>query len=190
MTCKRLSLAPVLFALSASLSAATITVQWDSPPFDPAGTNVGTIYYPVNHSVNAGAGRFEGTVTGSSGFDTSLLYEDESDFYAYCFDLAQTLQSGATYTVAPLASAVVVPGADAAVLDFLGAVNAHFGGDAYRWLKPVNSTESAAIQLGIWEALYNDDFVLTTGGVHFGNVPVAVASLFNTISAARATSTD
>jgi hypothetical protein len=178
----KLFLGVLLSAFATASSAALITVDWNSPPFDPAGTNVGTIHFPTNQTVVAGAGRFHGSVTALSGIDADELYESLEDFFAYCFDLQQTLAGGAEYTV--------VPGAPVAVRDFLGAVNAHFGGDAYRWLSPEDRTEATAIQLGIWEALYNDDFVLGTGGVHFTNVSAGVVTLFNAIAAERASTSD
>ena len=179
---KKIVAAVAFSMLTSAASAATITVHWDSPPFDPAGTNVGTIYYPVSHSVRAGAGRFEGTVTATDDFDAAELIDDVDDLFAYCFDLAQTLSTGAIYTVNP--------GAPLAVRDFLGAVNAYFGGGPFRWLHPANSTESAAIQLGIWEALHNDDFVLTTGNVRFSSVSAPVSGLYDDIAALRTTSPD
>jgi hypothetical protein len=170
-----------LLAVSAATSAATITVNWNPGAFSPAGVNVGTVHFPVAQTTGADAGRFEGTVTASD-VDPATLYASTSDFYAYCFDLAQTLQSGTTYTV--------LAGAPTAVLDFLGAANAYFGGNAYRWLDPANSSEAAAVQLGIWEALHNDDFALTTGDVRFGSVNATIADLFNGIAALRGTTAD
>jgi hypothetical protein len=175
-------LAGVLVALSTAASAATITISWNSPAFSPSGVNVGTINFPVNQTTGADAGRFEGTATAWSGIDPNTFYASTTDFYAYCFDLAQTLQSGAVYTV--------IPGAPTVVLDFLGAANAYFGGNAFRWLTPANSNEAAAVQLGIWEALFNDDFVLNAGNVRFQTVNATVANIFSGIVALRASTAD
>jgi len=174
--------AAVLLASSTAATAATITVSWNSPAFNPAGVNVGTVNFPVGQTTGADAGRFEGTVTATSGVDPLTLYANTNDFFAYCFDLAQTLQSGSVFTV--------VPGAPTPVLDWLGAVNAHFGGNAFRWLNPASSNEAAAIQLGIWEALHNDDFALGAGSVTFSSVSMAVANIFTAINADRASSAD
>ena len=171
-----------LLVMSTAASSATITINWNSPPFNPGGVDVGTIHFPVNQTTNADAGRFEGTATAWSGIDPNTFYASTTDFFAYCFDLAQTLQSGAVYTV--------VPGAPTAALDWLGAVNAYFGGNSFRWLAPANSTEATAIQLGLWEALHGDDFALTTGAVRFGAVTPTIATLFNDIAALRGSTSD
>ena len=55
----------------------------------------------------------------------------------------------------------------------------------FDWLHPADANTAAAIQLGIWEALHNDNFVLTSGNVYFNAVPVAVASLFQQFVNAR-----
>lgn len=172
----------VLALLSCSTAtAATIDIHWNSPVFNPGGGSVGTINYPVGHSVTPGAGRFSGVVASAVGIDAATLIASGSEFYAYCFDLAQYLAND-TYTV--------VPGAPPAALDFLGAANAYFGGGPFRWLLPATSDEATAIQLGIWEALFNDDFSLTTGGVTFSAVPSSVATIFDGINALRSTTPD
>jgi hypothetical protein len=173
--------AVLLSAMSLTAAAATMTVAWNSPVFNPAAVNVGVVTFPGGSS-NTDAGRFEGRVTAWTDIDPATFYANKDHLFAYCFDLAQTLQSGAAYTVSP--------GAPASVLDWLGAVNAHFGGDAYRWLNPANGTEAAAIQLGIWEALFNDDFALATGLVKFGSVNASVTNLFNDIADERGISAD
>lgn len=171
----------VALLASSTATAATISVNWNSPVFDPSGTGVGTISYPVGQSVTADAGRFRGAVTATVGIDPASLFVSGGEFYAYCFDLAQFLTND-TYTVAS--------GAPTAALDFLGAANAFFGGGPFSWLTPANSNQAAAVQLGLWEALYNDDFSLTTGGVSFSAVPASVATIFNGINALRGTTAD
>jgi hypothetical protein len=168
--------------VSTGATSATITIAWNSPAFNPGGVNVGTINFPVGQTTGADAGRFEGTATAWSGIDSSTFYASVNDFFAYCFDLEQTLQGGAMYTVSP--------GAPMQVRNFLGAVNSVLDGDAYRWLAPASSNEAAAIQLGIWEALYDDDFVTSTGDVRFQTVNPTIAGLFSSFVAAMASTPD
>jgi len=74
--------------------------------------------------------------------------------------------------------------------DWLGAVNSvltslgHLNGD-YGWLLPPDKNTSAAIQLGIWEALHNDNFVLGTGAVRFSYIPASVMTIFQSFNSAR-----
>ena len=168
-------------ACSQASAAATVTVSWIPGAFNPGGRNVGTITYPGG-TTGADAGRFQGTITATSGIDPTEFYQGPSSLFAYCYDLAQTLQSGTTYTV--------VPGAAANVRDFLGAVNAYVaGGDVYDWLNVgTNRDLAAAIQIGIWEGLYDTGFNLTSGAVTFSAVSVAVSTIFTNIVALLNTS--
>lgn len=167
----RILVAGAALALSTVASAATITVNWNNPIFNPASVDVGTVTSPSG-TTGTNAGRFEGTVTSTVGISTSELFASATDFFAYCHDLGQTIANGAVYTVSPGASAVM--------LDFLGAVNSVLGGGPFAWLSPANSTVAAAVQLGIWEALHNDNFVLDTGTVrvNLANVPNPVEAQF------------
>jgi hypothetical protein len=63
-------------------------------------------------------------------------------------------------------------GASAAVLDFLGAVNAVLfpaNDSPYDWIDPADKYIAGAVQLGIWEALYDTGFALNGGTLTFGN---------------------
>ena len=174
---KSLVAAAALLALATVASAATITVTWNSPVFNPSSVDVGTVNFPGG-STGTNAGRFEGTVTATNGISFSELYQSNTDFFAYCHDLSQTLSSS-TYTVAA---------ASAVMLDFLGAVNAVLGNGVFSWLSPASSTIAAAVQLGIWEALHNDNFVLNTGlvNVNLASVPDPVEAQFSLFAAAMA----
>ncbi len=171
MSGTRVIIAAFAFAAATAASSATITVDWKNPIFTPPGArNVGTVTYPGG-TTPTDAGRFRGEVTGTAGFDPAELIDSAANFYAYCHELSQTINNvSTTYTVSP--------GATAIMRDFLGAVNSLLGGGPFAWLHPVDSKTAAAIQLGIWEALHNDDFVLTSGGVQFSAVPNDVALLF------------
>jgi hypothetical protein len=143
----------VALALSASTAANAdfVNITWHNSGL----LSGGTITHPGG-SVTAYAGRFQGEVTDTD-LPPDVFVDSEASLFAYCYDLAQILQSGSVLTV--------VPGADANVLDFLGAVNAVLGGGPFAWLHPANNVVGAAIQFGIWEALYDTGFDLGSGNV-------------------------
>jgi hypothetical protein len=144
-------------ALSAPLYADTVTVSWDASIFAPLGSR------SISYSIDSGssfhgvkAGRYQGSVTAFSGaLDAGVFVDSPTDFWAYCSDLSQVLSGGSSYVYT-----VATPGAR--TLDWLGAVNAVLGGDVYAWLHPTAISPSssavqtaAAIQIGIWESLYD-----------------------------------
>lgn len=128
------------------------------------------------------AGLFQGDArepaSGFAGFNPGVLYRGLDDVLLYCIDLFQTINGGAspTYDVYSLSndSPNVQPGSDAPgdhpltrdfdrTLDFLGALNhvlnvPEFGYNVnrgeYSWLNPGDRWLSGAIQVGIWESLY------------------------------------
>ncbi|HVF64772.1 MAG TPA: PEP-CTERM sorting domain-containing protein [Casimicrobiaceae bacterium] len=168
---------------SAAFGAATVTINWNSGPFSPSPSiDVGQITVTTpSITTSTNAGRFEGTIASASGISLSELYLDPNDFFAYCHDLSQTLQN-TTYTV--------VPGAPPLVLDFLGAVNASIaGGSDFDWLNPTSRFIAAAVQIGIWEALYDTGFNLTSGNLTFSSATNAdMLGFYNTFVGAMATS--
>jgi hypothetical protein len=149
-----------LLVLSTSALADTVTVKWDSPVFNPLGS------VAVTYSIDSGAtthgtsaGRFQGTVTAFTGALTSGDFVNStSDFFAYCTELTQTLGPGQTIVYTRTAAA-------ARVLDWIGAVNSVLGGGNYAWLHPASAAIAAAVQLGIWEAIYDSSatWSLTAG---------------------------
>jgi hypothetical protein len=182
--------AALAFTAATGASAATVTVNWVSGAFNPApGVNVGTITYPALAPSPAGttgadAGRFQGTVTATSGISLSDFYLSSNSLFAYCYDLAQNLASGTTYTV--------LNGAAPNVLNFLGAVNAYMaGGDEFDWLNVgTNNSLAAAIQVGIWEGLYDGGFNLQGGPLTFSAIPSGVQTIFNSIVGLMASTDD
>jgi hypothetical protein len=111
----------------------------------------------------------------SGDFDASIFYEDADLVYLYCVDLYQRIGAGwnVEYDVHRLGddspNTLVTdqhPERDFdRTLAFLGALNytlassyAHLGftQSDYNWLNPTVSWMSGAIQLGIWESLYED----------------------------------
>lgn len=156
---------------------ATITVDWNTSVFEPAGISVGKVVHP-GVDVSTSAGRFSGEVTASTGFDVAELFESPIDFFAYCYDLSQVLVNSATVYQ-------VTYGASETMLEWLGAVNAVLGNGVHSWISSSNSsTVAAAIQLGIWEALHHGAgdtmFMLDSGfvSVNLSKVPDAVETQY------------
>ncbi|MDP5071176.1 MAG: hypothetical protein NWQ45_09775 [Congregibacter sp.] len=116
------------------------------------------------------AGMFGGVATSvAGGFDASLLYRSQGDVLAYCIDILNNLlKSQNTYHVNDITQNMVVDHAGVRrdfgrTLSFLGAANQvakqQFGiseGEK-NWLNPNTKWMSAAIQVGIWESLYEKD---------------------------------
>ncbi len=141
-------LAVGVYALSTSVHSASVTVHWDSSIFAPLGAQPVTFSTDAGaHTRNTSAGRFQGTVTAST-LPAGTFVDSTSDFWAYCADLAQFLSPGGTYQYTVGASST-------RTLDWLGAVNSVLGSGVYAWLHPGNSQAAAAIQLGIWESIYD-----------------------------------
>jgi hypothetical protein len=153
-------------AVSTSALADTITVQYDNPIYAHGSDGVSITSsaappnpYPI---ASPGAGEFGSTVISYANTlpgkltDASFV-DSKGDFFLYCYDLLQTISQGGTYTYN-----VNYSGALSRTLDFLGAVNYVLNGgsnswsDPYAWLHPADTSASAAIQIGIWESLYDD----------------------------------
>ena len=147
------------FAFSTAVAADTLTLQWDSPVFNPF-----AYPDPITLSTDGGltsqsvrGGRYQGTVLGVTGaINASELLDSADDFWTYCYDLFQYMHNGDT-----VAYTVNYEGPTARTLDFLGAVDYVLNGssntwsDPFAWLHPANSHVAAAIQIGIWESLYD-----------------------------------
>jgi hypothetical protein len=149
--------------------AATVTIDWQSGGtygvFDPAsGMPIGTIEGPAPvGQVTTRAGRFLGEIVATSDIAAEEFYLAPDHFFAYCHDLSEVL-ANSQYTVEF--------GASAAVLDFLGAVNSVLSpanSSPYDWIDPADKYVAGAVQLGIWEALYDSGFSLNGGSLTFGN---------------------
>lgn len=186
------------FAVSTSALADTITVQFDNPIYAHGSDTVSITSsaappnpYPI---ANPGAGEFSATATSwtSPPLTGANFVDSSSDFFLYCYDLLQTISQGGTYTYT-----VNYSGALSRTLDFLGAVNYVINGnsnswsDPYAWLHPTDHNMSAAIQIGIWESLYDDPshggdnaWSLTTGHFQASGLEAATTSDFNSYIAA------
>jgi len=151
-----------LAALATAGQAATVEVRFDDPIFNgvsaPTYDQV-SITFPkkngkgsVDQSV--AAGRFQGTVTSFSGVDEDIFVAGLDDLYMYCYDVYDNIKGGWTVDYK-----INRQGATARTLEFLGAVNSVLVGtgddNPYAWLYPSNGNVAAAIQIGIWESLFD-----------------------------------
>lgn len=164
----------VLLLASASASAATVQVAFDNNIFGN-GYDSGVALRYGSDKATVGAGMFSGQVSMLNGIETGVFATGTGSFVGYCYDLYEKVWGGrkVDYTVN-------MDGGTSRTLDFLGAVNhtlAQLQGsyDPYAWMKPSSGTMSAAIQIGIWESLYDSTdwntgtgFFRTTGGVASG----------------------
>jgi len=137
------------------------------------------------HTLNTNAARFTGNITSFSGpgLSASTFVDSLEEFYAFCYDLSELL-GGNTYEVVFGTNPPNAFGVTQSTLNFLGAVNAYIaGGDAYDWLHASTAGLAAAIQLGLWETLYDDGgtFDLTAGNFRATGVNAATAAALNGI---------
>ena len=140
--------------------AATVKVTFDNPIFNGSGSDNVSITFPnANNSghtqLGVAAGRFQGTATELVNIEEGKFVNGVNDLFMYCYDVYESITHGQ-----PVNYTVDFQGATARTLDFLGAVNWAMSADKnnidpYAWLHPVNGNQGAAIQLGIWESLYD-----------------------------------
>jgi hypothetical protein len=168
----------VAATVSTSALADTVTVNWSSPIIAP--TPADTVSWAGTSAAgsdSAPAGRFHGSITSFSGAITAGQFVDsQSSLLAYCYDLLQFVSDG-PYTIN-----YAVPGR---TLEWLGAVNYVLNGnsntwvDAYAWLHPADSNIAAAIQIGIWESLYDPSgWSLTAGEITFSGLAGATSTAY------------
>jgi len=183
-------------------------LHWDptpwnpNPPAGPFGFSVTTGGHTSTGSVDPD--RYHGTITAATGVDPASIGDGAASLpeglFTYCYELTQYFYANESvvYDVLPASGS---PGVNAYTLDFLGAVNAYLGGGQFAWLNPTNANMAAAIQLGIWETLYdvgnafdiaNDanrgNFYLTSGSLGTGNY--SVGGYLNAFASTMATTTD
>lgn len=154
------TLAAFFFAgAAAASSAATVTITFDNPIFNGSGYDDVKIFFPSasGHGTtneNVLAGRFQGTASDVVGVPTSIFVDGLNDLYMYCYDVYESINDGQVvkYTIN-------LDGEKDRTRDFIGAVNAVLNAgkssfDQFAWLHPASGAQGAAIQLGIWESLY------------------------------------
>jgi len=135
----------------------------------------------LRQTMRVDAGLFGANAEAVAGdpFDPASLYRSEDDVLLYCVDLFDDLKRDQnTYSVLRISDDTLVQtstdGHDVIrnfgqVLDFLGALNSTLASDyglgygEQNWLNPQQGWMSGAIQVGIWESLYDEAMDLTTG---------------------------
>ncbi len=156
----------------------SITVQFDNPIFGKLGYDVVQLHYKqvgsqIEESERAAAGRFQGVGSEVKGVPDTIFVDGLSNLYMYCYDVYQSIGHGykVNYTIA-------FDGETERTRDFLGAVNSVLNKDKdaashdpFAWLHPVNGYQGAAIQLGIWESLYeaSDNALSLASGAFWAN---------------------
>ncbi|MEO5700628.1 MAG: PEP-CTERM sorting domain-containing protein [Casimicrobiaceae bacterium] len=168
--------------------ADQINLTYDNPVWNPLG------YDAITFSTNSGgtwsgsvaAARFQATVQSTSGaLDPGALVDSTTDFFMYCYDLLQYISSGENVTYD-----VHYNAATSRTLDFLGAVNYTLNSnsnawiDPFAWLHPTTANFAAAIQLGIWESLYDSSstWSLTADTFRVNGVDAATQTAFNSFT--------
>ncbi len=151
------TLALLTFTTAASISSAgTVHVEFANPIFGTSGYDNVFITFPTlgggSTTENVLAGRFQGKGT-SPDLPASIFVDGLDKLYMYCYDVFESINHGSivNYTVN-------FDGESDRTRDFIGAVNAVMNAgkstDPYAWLHPVDGSQGAAIQLGLWESLY------------------------------------
>lgn len=152
----------------------TVDLSFPRGSLFPEGRVVTTIEYDNDQGqslrARVAAGMFGGIASNGVNFDVQTLYRSENDVLAYCIDIVQNLlRDTNTYHVRDIAQNQVfeeegAPRRDfGRMLRFLGATNAVVAERAgaarvseFSWLEPTRPWMSGAIQVGIWESLYED----------------------------------
>ena len=140
-------------------AAPSITVQFDNPIFCQLGYDAVQIHFQQDGSQKSewvAAGRFQGVGSEVLGVPETIFVDGLSRLYMYCYDVYQNISHGQK-----LNYAIAFDGETERTRDFLGAVNSVLNKDKcadsydpFAWLHPVDGYQGAAIQLGIWERLY------------------------------------
>jgi hypothetical protein len=171
--------AAAVLAVSATASADTVRVGgW------AVGGGDGIAVTGI-HNVNTTAARFTGNVIAVTGptLTANSFIDSTSQLFAYCYDLGEFL-GGNTYTAVFGTNPPNNFGVTQSTLNFLGAVNAFIaGGDAYDWLRVSTPSLAAAIQIGLWETLYDDGgtFDLSAGSFRAAGLEVATLNALTDI---------
>lgn len=166
-------------------SAATVHVVFDNPIFNGSGYDNVAITFAKpgggQTTENVSAGRFQGTGSNVVGVPTSIFVDGLNDLYMYCYDVYESIYGGASvdYTIN-------LDGEKDRTRDFIGAVNAVMNVgkatfDQYAWLHPVSGAQGAAIQLGIWESLYETSgWNISTGAFKATGLETDTSNWLNT----------
>ncbi|WP_228273682.1 PEP-CTERM sorting domain-containing protein [Rhodocyclus tenuis] len=131
-------------------SAASVRITFDNPLFNSS-SEVVTLNNDGTKTANVYAGLLTGDASELKGVDKSIFVDSVKDVRMYCYDILESIRPGQSVTYNVSFDQVV-----ARTLDFLGGVNSVLGGDTFAWLHPTSVLQGAAIQIGIWESLYEN----------------------------------
>jgi len=143
-------------ALGNVAQAATVNITFDNPILRPLpGTTDEIVSIRYDGTPRVGpesvyAGLLSGKASALDGIAPSVFVDNTQNVLMYCIDIFESISArqSVTYTVG-------LGQATARTLDFLGAVNSVLrSSDPFGWLHPVSRLQGAAIQIGIWESLY------------------------------------
>lgn len=168
---KKIKFAPLaaLLISAGAANAAAVTVTFDNPIFGGfSGVTSDTVRvtYAGRAEMNVAAGRFSGSASDLDGVTPTIFVDGVDDLFMYCYDLFEGISGGQKVRYG-----INFDGPTARTLDFLGAVNyvmhhnSNEWDDPFAWARPFTGLQGAAIQLGIWESLYEtrDKWNLASG---------------------------
>lgn len=152
-----------LIATTGAAQAAAVTITFANPIFDSlpgADSDAVRATYKTGNSTqnfSANVGLFTGSASKLSGVEAGIFINGVNDVLMYCYDIFQSISGGnkVDYTIN-------FNGPTQRTLDFLGAVNYVMNGnsnswnDPFAWVRPLTGLQGSAIQLGIWESLYEN----------------------------------
>jgi hypothetical protein len=170
----------IQFAAAAALSVAALSAQ--AVTLNLSNYANGSVNASGGAPVfNTNAGAFTGSLSDAPGFNAN-------PFTTYCVQLTQTFGFGAllNYTVEGGGSYFgnqhpALPSTGAVIVDRLGKLFTSLGGVNV----PTDATQSAAIQLAVWESIYEGSAALAlgTGAFQVSSTAAAVFTATSTILA-------
>ncbi|HRP75700.1 MAG TPA: PEP-CTERM sorting domain-containing protein [Rhodocyclaceae bacterium] len=165
MRLSRIFAAALLAVGFGAAHGATVTIAFDNPIFGDIGHDTGKIYFPTTPgsatttNMTVHAGRFVGEASNLVGIAEENFVDSTDNVFMYCYDLYNYIGAGDKVDYA-----IDFTGAVDRTLQFLFAVNTVLDpSDPYAWVRPSNQWQAAAIQLGIWESLYDTGWNLDDG---------------------------
>lgn len=159
MRLARTALFAATLAAAGTVHAAAVTITMDPSLFAmPGGYDKVTLTYPGISTTTVNAGLFSGSASNLVGVEPGIFVNGVDNVLMYCYDIYERITGSqvVNYTID-------FNGPTARTLDFLGAVNYVLHGgkndwtDPYAWVHVGDGLLGAAIQLGIWESLYETE---------------------------------